>query len=86
MSKGERFLLRNEWNVSGKEIWSQDEGKVVKQYDEMRNEAMRKGVKFERRRNAIMLQENVIWRNLVQYIARNLTSGRMNQLISLDAL
>lgn len=86
MSQGERFLLRNEWNVSGKEIWSQDEGKVVKQYDEMRNEAMRKGVKFERRRNAIMLQENVIWRNLVQYIARNLTSGRMNQLISLDAL
>lgn len=73
-------------NVSGKEIWSQDDGKVVKQYDEMRNEAMRKGVKFERRRNAIMLQENVIWRNLVQYIARNLTSGRMNQLISLDAL
>lgn len=47
---------------------------------------MRKGAKFERRRNAIMLQENVIWRNLVQYIARNLTSGRMNQLISLDAL
>lgn len=73
-------------NVSGKEIWSQDDGKVVKQYDEVRNEAMRKGVKFERRRNAIMLQENVIWRNLVQYIARNLTSGRMNQLISLDAL
>lgn len=72
--------------VSGKEIWSQDDGKVVKQYDEMRNEAMGKGVKFERRRNAIMLQENVIWRNLVQYIARNLTSGRMNQLISLDAL
>lgn len=86
MSQGERFLLRNEWNVSGKEIWSQDDGKVVKQYDEMRNEAMRKGVKFARRRNAIMLQENVIWRNLVQYIARNLTSGRMNQLISLDAL
>lgn len=70
----------------GKEIWSKDGGKVVKQYDEMRNEAMRKGVKFARRRNAIMLQENVIWRNLVQYIARNLTSGRMNQLISLDAL
>lgn len=51
----------------------------------MRYEA--KGIEFATRRNAIkaMLQENVIWRNLVQYIhtyiARKLTSGRMNQLI-----
>lgn len=33
MSLDERFLLRNERIISGKEIWSKDGGKVVKRYD-----------------------------------------------------
>lgn len=32
-SQDERFLPRNERIISGKEIWSKDDGKVVKRYD-----------------------------------------------------
>lgn len=65
MSPSERFLLINERNISGKEMWSKDDGKKAKW--KMRKEA-KKGFDMRERRNAVkaMLQENTIWRNFVQ--------------------